>query len=99
MADEHGDVTERLRARLHIMEGLFDALGRMDQVDAVVRSSSDRPAARAGLMAEPFRYSEVVATHILDMTVGRQTILGVEELRQEILKARAILDTPPPPAE
>jgi hypothetical protein len=34
----------------------------------------------------------VVATHVLDMTVARQTILGGEELRQEILKARAFLE-------
>jgi DNA gyrase subunit A len=91
MADDHETVRERLRARLHILEGLFDALGRMDQVDAVVRSSADRPTARAALMADPFNYSDVVAARVLDMTVGRQTILGVEELREEILKARAFL--------
>jgi hypothetical protein len=43
-------------------------------------------------MTEPFNYSEVVATHVLDMPVARQTILGVEELRQEILEARALLE-------
>jgi hypothetical protein len=98
MSDEREDVRERLRARLHILEGLSDALGRMDQINGVLRNSSDRPAARSALMADPFNYSEVVATHVLDMTVSRQTNQGVEELRQEILKARAFLgdsDWPP----
>jgi DNA gyrase/topoisomerase IV subunit A len=91
MADEREEVRQRLRARLHILEGVSDALGRMDQINAVLRSSSDRTAARSALTADPFNYSEVVATHVLDMTVSRQTIQGVEELRQEILKARAFL--------
>jgi DNA gyrase/topoisomerase IV subunit A len=92
MADEHEEVRERLRARLDILEGLSDALGRMDEINAVVHDSSDRPAARSALMADPFNYSDVVSTHVLDMTVSRQTIQGVEELRQEILKARAFLE-------
>jgi DNA gyrase subunit A len=98
MSDEREEARERLRARLHILEGVSDALGRMNQINGVLRNSSDRPAARSALMANPFNYSEVVATHVLDMTVSRQTIQRVEELRQEILIARAFLgdsDWPP----
>ena len=34
-------------------------------------------------MAEPFGYPEFVTHHVLDLTVGRQTVEGAEILRQE----------------
>jgi DNA gyrase subunit A len=92
MAGDHEREREALRGRLHILEALLDALGRMNEVDAVIRSSSDRQAARRALTTEPFNYSEVVANHILDMPVARQTVAGVEELRREVRQARTFLE-------
>ena len=43
------------------------ALNVIDEVIALIRASEDRAAATAGLMAEPFEFSEIQAEHILDM--------------------------------
>ena len=39
-------------------------------------------------MAEPFGFTEIQATHILDMTLGRLTRLGRTELEEEMAKLR-----------
>ena len=74
----------KARARQHIVEGLLRCIDQLDAVIALIRSSDDRPAARAGLMAEPFAFSEIQANHILDMTLGRLTRLGRTELDNEM---------------
>jgi DNA gyrase/topoisomerase IV subunit A len=55
----------------------------MDEINRAVRRSSDRIEARRALRDEPFGYSERVTTHILDLSVSRQTKEGMEELRRE----------------
>jgi DNA gyrase/topoisomerase IV subunit A len=75
------------KTRLDVLDGVLDALGRMDEINAVVRGCADRVTATETLMAGPFRYPEFVAHHILDLMVGRQTVEGVEVLRQERDKA------------
>jgi DNA gyrase subunit A len=74
--------------RAHIVEGLLKALDMIDQVIAMIRGSADRSAAREGLMAQPFEFTEVQANHILDMTLGRLTRLGRAELQEELAKLR-----------
>ncbi len=78
----------KARDRAHIVEGLLKALDMIDAIIALIRGSDDRPAARVGLMAEPFEFSEVQANHILDMTLGRLTRLGRSELEEEMAKLR-----------
>ena len=78
----------KARARAHIVEGLIKALDLIDQIIALIRASADRPAARAGLMAEPFEFSEIQANHILDMPLGRLTRLGRAELEEEMAQLR-----------
>jgi DNA gyrase subunit A len=78
----------RARARAHIVEGLLKALDVIDAIITLIRASADRPAARDGLMAAPFEFSEEQATHILDMTLGRLTRLGRSELDEEMAKLR-----------
>jgi DNA gyrase subunit A len=78
----------RARERAHIVEGLLKALDMIDQIIALIRGSADRPAARDGLMAPPFDFSEVQAVHILDMTLGRLTRLGRSELEGELAELR-----------
>jgi DNA gyrase/topoisomerase IV subunit A len=73
----------QLRDRLHVLDGLLDALGRMEEVNDAIRSSPDRPAAITALQSPPFSYSEVVANHVLDLTVGRQTVAAIEQLQEE----------------
>jgi DNA gyrase/topoisomerase IV subunit A len=72
-----------LEERVRTLDGVLDALSRLDEINEAVRISKDRIEARSVLVAEPFGYSEVVATHILDLNVGRQTVAGVAELRRE----------------
>jgi DNA gyrase subunit A len=78
----------KAEARAHIVEGLLKAIDMLDAVIAAIRSSDDRPAARAALMAAPFEFSEEQANHILDMTLGRLTRLGRSELEEEMAKLR-----------
>jgi DNA gyrase subunit A len=78
----------KARERAHIVEGLLKALDMIDQIIALIRGSDDRSAARDGLMAQPFEFSEIQANHILDMTLGRLTRLGRSELEEEMAKLR-----------
>ncbi|HXY28810.1 MAG TPA: DNA gyrase subunit A, partial [Acidimicrobiales bacterium] len=82
---------EKARNRAHIVEGLLRAIDMLDAVIATIRASEDRPAARTALMAEPFSFTEVQATHILDMTLGRLTRLGRTELEGEMAELRATI--------
>ena len=47
--------------RAHILEGRIKALDVIDEIIALIRGSEDAAAAKAGLMAEPFGFSEVQA--------------------------------------
>ena len=79
------------RARLHIVEGLLRALGAIDEIIALIRASEDTGAARAGLMSEPFDFSEVQANHILDMALSRLTRLGRNQLETEAGEKRSLI--------
>jgi len=78
----------KAQARAHIVEGLLRAIDMLDAVIAAIRSSDDRGAARAALMAAPFSFSEEQANHILDMTLGRLTRIGRSELEEEMAQLR-----------
>jgi len=79
---------DEAQKKAHIREGLLKALNVIDDVIALIRGSEDRAAAREGLMAKPFEFSEVQAEHILDMTLGRLTRLARIDLEQEIAELR-----------
>ena len=79
------------RARLHIVEGLLRALGAIDEIIALIRASADTGAARAGLMGEPFDFSEAQANHILDMALSRLTRLGRNQLEAEAREKRSLI--------
>src|SRR5919198_943665 len=69
----------KAKDRAHIVEGLLQALDMIDEVIALIRASADVETARAGLMAAPFRFSEIQANYILDMTLAKLTRLGRKE--------------------
>ena len=79
------------RARLHIVEGLLRALGAIDEIIALIRASEDTGTARAGLMGEPFDFSEAQANHILDMALSRLTRLGRSQLEAEAGEKRSLI--------
>jgi DNA gyrase subunit A len=73
----------KARDRAHIVEGLLRALDMIDQVIALIRGSADVETARAGLMAEPFSFTEIQANYILDMQLRRLTGLERQKLAEE----------------
>jgi DNA gyrase subunit A len=79
---------EKAERRAHIVEGLIKALDMIDKIIAKIRASADKAAARDGLMAKPFGFSEVQAEYILDMQLSRLTRLGRTELEEEMAKLR-----------
>ena len=79
------------RARLHIVEGLLRALGAIDEIIALIRASEDTGSARAGLMREPFDFSEAQTNHILDMALSRLTRLGRSQLEAEAGEKRSLI--------
>src|SRR5579864_2791311 len=101
-------ITRRTRYRLrkaeeraHLVEGLLRALNVIDEIIALIRGSEDATAARDGLMAPPFEFSEAQAAYILDMQLRRLTRLARVDLETElaglqerITEYRRILDDP-----
>ncbi len=92
----------RAREREHIVEGLCRALDMLDAVIKLIRGAADVEAARAGLMAKPFDFSEIQANHILDMPLRRLTALErqklvdeLQELRDTIKELESILKSKP----
>src|SRR5947209_16952942 len=79
---------KKAQDRAHIVEGLVKALAKIDQIIALIHGSDDKGAARAGLMAKPFNFTEIQAEQILDMTLARLTRLGRKELEDELKKLR-----------
>ena len=79
---------DRARRREHILEGRIKALDVIDEVIALIRGSDDAAAAKAGLMAEPFEFTEVQAVDILDMQLRQLTRLSRIDLETEIEDVR-----------
>ncbi len=100
----HDVVTKRLiydlkkaKEREHILEGLKIAVDNLDEVIAIIRSSSDSAEARNRLM-ERFGLSEIQSREILDMRLARLTGLErqkiideLEAVRREIAKFEELL--------
>jgi DNA gyrase subunit A len=91
-------VTRRTRFRLdkaqkreHILEGRIKALDVIDEIIALIRASDDVATAKAGLMAEPFEFTEVQAVDILDMQLRQLTRLSRIDLERELDDVRATI--------
>jgi DNA gyrase subunit A len=78
----------RARDRAHIVEGLIKALDMIDAIVAAIRASDDRQSAISVLQAERFGFSEVQATHIVDMRLSQLTRLGRTNLEEELAALR-----------
>jgi DNA gyrase subunit A len=79
---------QKARDRAHIVEGLIKALDMIDAIIAAIRASEDRQAAIAALQAEPFSFTDVQATHIVDMRLSQLTRLGRANLEEELATLR-----------
>ena len=91
----------KAKRREHILEGRIKALNVIDAIIALIRSSDDPAAAKAGLMAAPYDFSEIQATDILEMRLSQLTRLSridleteLEDVRARIIELQSILDSP-----
>ena len=73
----------KARDRAHILEGLLRALDAIDAIITLIRNSESADAARSALQAAPYQFSDVQATHILDMALRRLAALERQKLREE----------------
>ncbi len=74
-------------ARAHILEGLLKALGDIDAIVHLIRSSKDTAEAKQGLM-DRFAFSDKQAQAILDMRLARLTNLEADKLQAEYGETR-----------
>src|SRR6266508_1212198 len=82
---------KRAKEREHILEGRIKALNVIDEIIALIRGSEDANAAKDGLMAAPFEFSEVQAVDILDMQLRRLTRLSRIDLETELAETQATI--------
>jgi DNA gyrase subunit A len=93
---------EKIKARIHILEGLLIALEDIDNIIALIKSSASAAAAKESLMAK-YKFSEAQAKAILDMKLSRLAKLETVEVQAEMdekkekaKELQGILDNPTP---
>ena len=74
---------EKIKARIHILEGLLIALEDIDNIIALIKKSASTAEAKASLMAK-YNFSEMQAKAILDMKLSRLTKLETVEVQAEM---------------
>jgi DNA gyrase subunit A len=91
---------DKAKRREHILEGRIKALNVIDQIIALIRASDDASAAKAGLMAAPFEFTEIQAVDILEMRLSQLTRLSridlqteLDDVRARIIELQSILDS------
>ena len=72
----------KLKARLHIVEGIIIALANIDEVVNVIKSSTSALIANAELQKR-FILTEIQANAILEIKLARLTHMEVEKYKQE----------------
>lgn len=73
---------EKIKARIHILEGLLIALEDIDNVITLIKASESAAAAKTALMAK-YKLSEVQAKAILDMKLSKLAKLEKIEIEDE----------------
>lgn len=82
---------QKAKARAHILEGLKIALDNIDDVIALIKTSTDTTSARDGLMSK-FGLSELQSNAILDMRLSKLTGLEREKLEAELKEILELID-------
>lgn len=72
-----------IEARLHVLRGLLDAWGRLQEVNKTIQFCGDRYSALMALQHEPFSYSRQQADAILSMPMSWQSADEAARLRTE----------------
>ena len=74
---------EKAKARAHILEGLKKAIDIIEDVIRTIRASDNEKDAKANLISS-FDFSEIQATSIVAMRLGRLTGLEIEKIVAEL---------------
>lgn len=82
---------DRIKDRLHILEGLRIALKKIDEVIATIKKSADKDEARENLM-QKFKMTERQAVAILEMRLQALANLEVLKIEQEFKEKTAIME-------
>ncbi len=82
---------DKVKDRLHILEGLRIALKKIDEVIATIKKSKDRDEARDNLMKK-FKMTERQAVAILEMRLQSLANLEVMKIEQEFKEKLAIME-------
>jgi len=82
---------EKAKARAHILEGLKKAIDIIDEVIRVIRASGNEEDAKANLVSE-FDFSEIQATSIVAMRLGRLTGLEIEKIENELRELMELIE-------
>ncbi|WLV25892.1 DNA topoisomerase IV subunit A [Aciduricibacillus chroicocephali] len=89
----------RAETRAHIVEGLIKAISILDELIALIRASKDKQDAKNSIM-KTFGFTERQAEAIVTLQLYRLTNTDItalegeaEELREQIAKLKAILDS------
>lgn len=72
----------KIKSRIHIIEGLLKAISILDEVIALIKGASDTHNASLGLQ-QVFGFSEVQAKAILDIKLARLAKLEINKLEKE----------------
>lgn len=81
---EISEALSEIEARLHVLRGLLDALGRVGELNAVVQSSPTTQRALERLQEAPFRYTPDQATAVLALPLRCLSSEEVKRLNQEM---------------
>lgn len=93
---------DKIKARIHILEGLLKALEDIDNIIALIKKSESAAAAKTSLMSV-YGFSEIQAKAILDMKLSKLAKLEkveieneLADLNKELARLNAILTNPIP---
>ena len=82
---------KKAEERAHILRGLVIALGNIDEVVAIIKSSKNIDTAKTRL-SERFELTEAQAQAIVDMRLGRLTSLETEKILAELKEIEARIE-------
>ena len=82
---------EEAQGRIHIVEGLNQALAKLDEVIAILRQAADGSTAKIALQSD-IKLSETQADAVLSMPLRRLTGLEKQNLQSEFERLRAEIE-------
>jgi len=82
---------EKAKARAHILEGLKKAIDIIEKVIKTIRASSNEEDAKNNLVSE-YDFSEIQASSIVAMRLGRLTGLEIEKILAELAELMKLIE-------